>query len=164
MRTREHVIADLGINHLERHVLLCGCTVQRVYSDYGYDLMMTTYTPEGEIEPGIVYFQVKATGDLPLRGRGNIPWTISRRDLRLWLHETFPVILVVFAEKQNRAYWLHVQAYFADYPTAELFRAGETIRVHIPQSHRVNRRATERIIQYKYDVSRSSNRRYFPHA
>jgi hypothetical protein len=30
-RTREHVIADLGVNHLERHILLCGHTPRRAH-------------------------------------------------------------------------------------------------------------------------------------
>ena len=30
-RTREHVIADLGINHVERQLLLCGHTAERVF-------------------------------------------------------------------------------------------------------------------------------------
>ena len=34
-RTRAHVLADLSINHVERHVLLCGFSVDRVEHDYG---------------------------------------------------------------------------------------------------------------------------------
>jgi len=33
-----HVLADLGMNHVERQVLLCGYSVDRVDQDYGYDL------------------------------------------------------------------------------------------------------------------------------
>ena len=91
LRTREHVLPDLALNYLERHVLLCGCSVQRVYSDYGYDFIMSTYNAQGEIEAGIVFFQVKATADLPWDSAGKIPWTVSRRDLRLWLEEDYPV-------------------------------------------------------------------------
>jgi hypothetical protein len=32
-RTREHVIADLAVNHVERQVLLGGGTVERVARD-----------------------------------------------------------------------------------------------------------------------------------
>jgi hypothetical protein len=35
IRTREHVIADLGLHHVEGHVLRCGFTLQRIHSDYG---------------------------------------------------------------------------------------------------------------------------------
>src|SRR5436309_12848243 len=97
LRTRGHVLADLSINYLERQVLLCGCCVQRMHSDYGYDLVMSTFNANGEIEAGIVYFQVKATDNLPLLADGKaVSWVVSRRDLRLWLGETFPVILVVY--------------------------------------------------------------------
>jgi hypothetical protein len=111
VRTRGHVLADLSINYVERQVLLCGCSVQRVHSDYGYDLMMSTYNAQGEIEGGIVFFQVKATDHLPVLADGKaIAWSISRRDLRLWFNEAYPVILVVYAGPDDRAYWLHVQA------------------------------------------------------
>ena len=36
-RTREHVIADLSVNHLERVVLRAGHTVERFRHDYGFD-------------------------------------------------------------------------------------------------------------------------------
>ncbi len=51
-RTREHVIADLSINQVVRQLLLCGCTVERVRHDYGYDLTMTSFNAQGEIEGG----------------------------------------------------------------------------------------------------------------
>ena len=43
-RTREHVIADLSVNHVERQVLLAGYVVDRVSNDYGIDLEVTTST------------------------------------------------------------------------------------------------------------------------
>ena len=61
LRTREHVLADISINHVERQVLLCGFSVDRVQHDYGYDLTMASYSKIGEFEPGYVYIQVKAT-------------------------------------------------------------------------------------------------------
>jgi len=36
-RTREHVIADLSANHVERHVLRSGHTVERLVHDYGIE-------------------------------------------------------------------------------------------------------------------------------
>jgi hypothetical protein len=149
-RTREHVLADLGINYVERQVLLCGCSVQRIYNDYGYDLVLSTFNANGEIEAGIIYLQVKATDNLPLLSDGEtISWVVSRRDLRLWMNEAFPVILVVYDGRRDRAFGLHVQAYFAEYPTADLFLAGQTINVHFPLADRLNRRSIRRIIQRK---------------
>jgi hypothetical protein len=160
VRTREHVLADLSVNYVERQVLLGGCSVQRVYSDYGYDLVMSSYNTDGEIEGGIVFFQVKATDHLPLLADGKIiSWSISRRDLRLWLNEAYPVILVVYAGRNDLAYWLDIQAYFAGYPTAELFRAGATITVRIPIANRLNLRAVKRIIKHKHDLHALFQRR-----
>jgi hypothetical protein len=96
LRTRAHVLADLTVNHVERQVLLSGHTLHRVQFDYGYDLAMATYTALGEIEPGLAFFQVKATDHLPLLKDGRtISWPVSRRDLKLWLHESYPVVLIV---------------------------------------------------------------------
>jgi Domain of unknown function (DUF4365) len=150
LRTRAHVLADLSINHVERQVLLCGSSVQRMQSDYGYDLVMSSFNAIGEIEEGIVFFQVKATDDLPLLADGKtISWAVSRRDLLLWLSEAYPVILVVYDGRRNRASWLHIQADFVDYRSADLFLAGETIHVHLPVTNRLNRRSVQRIIQRK---------------
>ena len=65
-RTRNHIIADLSANYVERHVLLCGYTVERVIHDYGIDMLLYTYTPEGEVENETVGIQLKATDHLLL--------------------------------------------------------------------------------------------------
>jgi hypothetical protein len=149
-RTREHVLADLSVNYVERQVLLCGCAVQRIYSDYGYDLMMTTFNAAGEIEGGNVFFQVKATDALPLLADARaISWVLDRRDLRLWLNEAYPVILVIYDGQRDRAYWLHVQDHFADQPTPDLFLAGQTINVRVPVSRRLDRRSVQQMVQRK---------------
>jgi hypothetical protein len=67
----------------------------------------------------------------------------------LWLGEAFPVILVIYDGRRDRAFWLHVQGYFADHATADLFLAGETINVHLPMGNRFNRRAVLGIVQRK---------------
>ncbi len=61
LRTREHVLADLSINHVERQILLRGFAVNRPDTDYGIDLVMLTYDDQGGVEPGQVLFQIKAT-------------------------------------------------------------------------------------------------------
>jgi hypothetical protein len=63
-RTREHVIADQSMNHVERFIYGAGYTTQRMTSDYGYDLLMTSYDEYGHVEPGEIYFQLKATDDI----------------------------------------------------------------------------------------------------
>src|SRR5258708_15551551 len=66
LRTREHVLADLSINYVERQALLRGFAVNRMTTDYGIDLLMRTYSDAGEVESGHVLFQVKATDSLQL--------------------------------------------------------------------------------------------------
>ena len=46
-RTREHIIADLSANHVERHALLCGYSVERVIHDYGIDLVTVHFRKSG---------------------------------------------------------------------------------------------------------------------
>jgi hypothetical protein len=152
-RTREHVLADLSINHVERQVLQCGFSVDRVQHDYGYDLTMATYNQAGEVEPGAVHIQVKASDRLPgLAGSKAISWPVSRRDLKLWLAEPYPVILVVYDGQKDKAYWIHIQAYFADRRTPELFARGETIVVRIPLRNGLDPRAITEIARLKNDV------------
>jgi hypothetical protein len=147
------VIADLSVNHVERYVLLCGHAAFRVEPDYGYDLVMTTYNDRGEVEPGFACFQMKATDHLPLLQDGKtISWTISRRDLKLWLSELFPVILVVYDGQRDKAYWLAVQEYFSGGRTADVFAAGEWINLRVPARNRINRQAVERIAQHKRQI------------
>ena len=152
-RTRTHVLADLSINHVERQVLLCGFSVDRVQHDYGYDLTMATFSDTGEFEPGGVYIQVKATDRLPwLAGGNTISWPVSRRDLKLWFQETYPVILVVYDGQKDKAYWIHIQAYISDHRTPELFAGGDTISFHIPIRNRINPRAIRAIARCKNDI------------
>src|SRR4051812_19570800 len=70
IRTREHIIGDLAINHAERQGLLCGFSLERILHDYGLDLILFTYNSGGELEDGCIFLQVKATERTrPLRGQ-----------------------------------------------------------------------------------------------
>jgi hypothetical protein len=130
-RTREHVIADLGINHVERQALLAGYVVERSLHDYGLDLVLWTFSPEGEVEAGGVSFQVKATEHLKWsRDKRFISFRIQRADLRNWLVHPFPVILAVYDVPNDRAYWFYVQSAFTG---VRLFRAAlgsESLTIH----------------------------------
>jgi hypothetical protein len=63
-RPREHIIADLSVNFVERYIFLCGYSVERIEYNYGYDLQIFTYDENGEIENGQIYVQLKATNSL----------------------------------------------------------------------------------------------------
>src|SRR6266478_1175045 len=49
-RTREHVIASQSVNHVERFIIDEGHTAQRQESDYGYDLILSTFDEQGYAE------------------------------------------------------------------------------------------------------------------
>ena len=81
-RTREHVIADLSVSHVERFILRCGWVARRMNPDYGIDLSMETYNAQGEIENGGVWFQLKATDTLQVVSKKQaIPVRLEWRDL-----------------------------------------------------------------------------------
>lgn len=94
-RTREHVIADLAVNHVERQALLGGATVERIVRDYGLDLILFTYSDAGVIETEHVFLQVKATESLKWLRTGEASFRVERSDLVGWLAQLLPVILIV---------------------------------------------------------------------
>lgn len=136
-RVREHIIADLSINHVQRLALLEGCTVQVQQADYGIDLQINTFDEEGFVEAGCIYFQLKAT-DSPTMvvKRQFISYNLDIRDLRLWLREVFPVILVVFDSSKAVAYWLNVRDYFRENPADP---GQKTCAVRIPIANILDR-------------------------
>src|SRR5947209_151258 len=94
-RTRQHVIADLSVHYVEGFILEAGHTAQRPGSDYGYDLVMRTFDEQGYVEPGSVYFQLKAMETLEARGTDYV-YDIDIRDYNLWTREKLPVVFVLF--------------------------------------------------------------------
>ncbi len=133
LRTREHVIADLSVNHVERFVYRCGWTVERVWHDYGADLIIRTYRANGEIEVGEVTFQLKASDSLlKSAAEQSISIRLEWRDRLLWLNEAMPVVLVAFDATSEMAYWLNIQEYFRHYRWARRAKSATTITVHIP--------------------------------
>jgi hypothetical protein len=151
-RTREHVIADLSIHHLEGFVLRCGWTVERVQHDYGYDLQMWTYSDEGLVENGWVLFQVKATDDLPGRtGRGGLALRLQWRDVMFWLNEDYPVLLVLYDAPRDRAYWLHVQAFYRQRRRLA-GRRGTTTTVRVPLTNVLDEQAIRHFARLRDDA------------
>ena len=154
-RTRQHIIADLCVNHVERYVLLCGYSAERVEHDYGFDLVISTYDRNGEIENGYIYAQLKATDSLKLLADGEmISFTLSRSDLELWLGEPMPSILIVYDAQQDIAYWLYLQAYFEAMVNFDLSRVGATVTVNISKKNIVNSEAIAKFARYKEKIVR----------
>jgi hypothetical protein len=141
-RTRQHVIADLSIHHVEGFILEAGHTAQRIVSDYGYDLVMNTFDEEGYAEPGLVYFQFKAMEALDARGSDYV-YDLDIRDYNLWVREVMPVIVILFDASRRRAYWVAVRQYF-DNDLSRLPKKGaKTVRIRVPKRQAVNGRAIE---------------------
>jgi len=147
-RTRQHVIADLGVNHVEKQILLCGHTVERVVHDYGYDLFVFTFDAEGYTEPGSIGVQVKAT-EKPLNDV--ITFRIERSDLIHWLSEQRPVLLVIYSLLEDKAYYLDVRDYFAN-PNFNIFTAGQTITVQISRDRLFEQSAVKLIVDEKNKI------------
>lgn len=149
-RTREHVIADLSINHVERFALRSGYAVSRVQPDYGLDLMMFTYTARGDVENGLVFMQLKATDHLRWRkDRQAILVRIKRGDLVYWVGEMEPIMLIVYDAKQDRAYWLYIQGAMTGGQIFRLRRRGSTVTIHVPAQNVVNEDAMRQFARYK---------------
>jgi hypothetical protein len=152
-RTREHVIADRSVNHVERHALFCGFTVERVTHDYGIDLELFTFDRRGKIEEGKVLLQVKASDHLAIRpNQAQFAIRIDRCDLVLWLAQPMPVMLIVYDARKDVAYWLYVQSYFRRLKDFNLFAAGQTVTVHIPVGNLVTTSAMRRFRRFRNRV------------
>jgi hypothetical protein len=159
-RVRQHIIADLSANHVERYILRCGFSAERVQHDYGIDLVLFTYDSKGEIEPGQVYIQLKATDHLTvLQDQQTVAFAVKRSDLALWLDEPMPYILILYDAQTDVAYWLYVQAYFERRPAFNLAQAGDIVMVHLPKSNLVSEVAVQRFAQFKNAVLHQVRRR-----
>ena len=157
-RTREHIIADLSVNHVERHALLCGFTLERFRHDYGIDLALFTYGDDGEVEDESILIQMKASDHLRLREEASVfSIRIDRRDLVRWLAQMLPVILIVYDARNEVAYWLYVQSYFQKQAGFNLITAGKSITVDIPVANLVDARAIRRFARFRDRVLAQKN-------
>ncbi len=147
-RTREHVIADLSVHHVEGFILEEGHTAQRLDSDYGYDLVLFTYDEQGYIEPDEAYLQLKATEQLLAVGSAYV-FDLDVRDYNLWRLVTAPVILILFEASRKRAFWLYIQGYFQEDERRRPKKGARTVRVRIPKRQRLNRQAIASIRNLK---------------
>lgn len=131
-RTREHVIADLSANHVERLILRCGWVAHRMYPDYGLDLYMQTFAQNGEVESDGVWIQLKATDALKLVNRRVIAVRLQWRDVLSWLNELLPVIIVIYDAVGDRAWWIHLQESLRSVSHKAGSRLGHTVTLHLP--------------------------------
>ena len=155
-RTREHVLADLSANYVEKQALLCSYTAERIRLDYGIDLVVQTFTRRGEVESGRILFQLKATDRITiLAGRNAVSCRVERADLAHWLEEPSPVVLVLYDARSDVGYWLYVQNHFANLTGFDLSQCGERVTVVIPHSNILNRKAMQTLARAKNAAVRS---------
>ena len=148
-RTREHVIADLSVNHVERLVLREGHVVERVTYDYGYDLLFSTFH-NGRCENGQAYIQLKATDHLKEFGDGKtISLTLTRADVNLWLGATVPVFLILWDATMDVAYWLYVQPYVNSSGQFPLPPGQKTLTVRLSKEDVLTQAVIARFREYK---------------
>lgn len=147
-RTREHVIADLSVHHVEGFVLHEGHTAQRLDQDYGYDLVIVTYDAHGYIEAGALFAQLKAAERLQ-RVRTDYVFDLDIRDYNLWTPNRIPVILILYEAVRNQAFWLPIQRYFNNDATRRPRKGAKTVRVRIPSKQQVGRSAVAQMRELK---------------
>ncbi len=117
----------------------------------GYDLVMFTYDEGGYIEPGLVFFQVKATESLQTIGVGQV-FDLDIRDYNLWMMERAPVILIRFDASRKRAYWVAVQNYFRQNETLQPKKGAKSVRVRLSKRQVMSKSAIELIRQIKQET------------
>jgi hypothetical protein len=145
------VIADLSVNHVERHILGCGFSTERMVHDYGIDLLMFTYSHDGETENGHVEIQLKAT-DNPrfVNAEKEIAMRVDVADLNQWQWEPMPVVLVVYDARRDRAYWIDIQNYIET--TRLTLDRSDRVTLRVPVKNRVNKRSILHFRRLRDDV------------
>jgi len=151
IRTRDHVIGDLGVNHVERIVLQCGYSMECVRHDYGTDAIVFTYSNTGEIRNGDIRIQVRATRDLKVLQQGaNISLPVEVRHIHHWLNEIHPFFLVLYDASRDEAYWVYIQRVFTRPEWKERLEnaTSGTLNVHIPTGNRLNEGAVRQFSEF----------------
>jgi uncharacterized protein DUF4365 len=144
-RTREHIIADMSLHYLAYRVARCGYTFRAEVADYGYDGYIVTFDGDGLVENGNIFVQLKATDKLKVSASGSeIKFRISKRDIRHWQDEPFPVYLIVYDAQMRRAYWLYLQHYFEATGIRAEKLTNDSLTLRIPARNVVNLAAIKR--------------------
>jgi Domain of unknown function (DUF4365) len=133
LRTRQHIIEDLGFNHIEKQILLAGYTMQRTFvHDYGFDGSIQTFKETGEIAPETAEFQLKSTDVIQfLASKNAFVFDLSLRDLQTWLSTSTPTLLILYDAQNELAYYIDLQNYFLQHSEA-LRKVKKYIRVYLP--------------------------------
>jgi hypothetical protein len=145
-RTRQHIIEDLGLNHIERQILLTGNVLRRYREyDYGYDGMIETFTQQGEAQNRSFMVQLKSTDVIQLSPqKGGFGVDLSKRDLELWLECPSPVLLILYDAQQETAYFTDLQTYFNENRLL-LKNVRKFVRIFLPPQSVFNTTAIQKL-------------------
>ena len=146
LRTRQHIIEDLGLNHIEKQILLSGNVLNRNSgSDYGYDGMVDTFDEQGQVDNINFMFQLKSTDFIELSPqKGGFIVDLSKRDLELWLKSRLPVLLILYDAQAEIAYFVDLQAYFNENRLL-LENVRKFVRIFLPPTSVFNKEAVKEL-------------------
>ncbi len=65
-RVRAHIIGALGVNHVERQILLAGYVLEKTVHDYDIDGFIQTFDKTGLLDRTVFGVQIKATEKIKL--------------------------------------------------------------------------------------------------
>ena len=152
LRTREHIIEDLGLNHIERQILLSGNVLKRNQGyDYGYDGTIDTFDSIGQTDNLSFFVQLKSTDSIQLSPQklGYIV-DLSKRDLELWLNSKYPVLLILYDAQQEISYFVELQTYFNENRLL-LKNVRKFVRVFLPQKSVFDKTAIQKLqVTFKF--------------
>lgn len=150
IRTRAHIIGDLGYNWTERQVLLAGYVMNHVSQDYGHDGIVSTFDENGILEFHHIFIQVKSTEKIKFSKKHNgYEVILSKRDLIHWVNSQEVVLAVLCDVEKNVAYYVHIQEYFKEYDIKNILKF---ITVFIPEENVFNPKTVE-----KFRIIKNSN-------
>ena len=137
-RTREHIIADQSLVHVQQFIANAGFTSEAMTKDYGYDLTVNTFDKNGFIEGGSILIQLKASELLTPHADGlHYAFDLDVRDYNLWTGEPNPVFLILYEATTRRACWLFVQPYLKGPGAPDPMRNAKTVRIKVPKVNKV---------------------------
>ncbi len=149
LRTRQHIIEDLGLNHIERQILLTGNILRRFGDyDYGYDGMIETFNERGEADNPTLKIQLKSTDVIQFSAQNEgFIIDLSKRDLELWLKSLVPVLIILYDAQQEIAYFVDLQSYFNENRIA-LKNVSKFVRIFLPPTSVFNKSAIQELVKH----------------
>ncbi len=137
-RTREHIIADFSLVHVQYFIGNAGSTSEATTKDTGYDLTVNTFDRDGLIEAGAILIQLKASETLTTHSDGKkFIFDLDVRDYNPWVREPNPVFLILDEAASRGAYSLYFQLYVKSADARKPKTGARGIRVKIPKFNRV---------------------------